>query len=137
MCCMGTLREDGGGNVGKCRLGGLSGWCGVGSGCRMLPFLYFTFGSVWLCNVMFLGVGANVQGWSKMGRRGIVFLGRWVLRLANCSMKIGHLMRSELAWSDLVPHEMQWCSLGLGHEEVACSLAHVVQHSSLMHLLLM
>ena len=86
---------------------------------------------------MFLGVGMNVQGWCKIGKRGIVSSGRQVLRLADCSAKIGHWARSELAWSELVPHEMEQCSLGLGHEEVMCSLAHVVQCSSLMHLLLM
>ena len=73
----------------------------------MLPFLYFMFGSVWLCDTMFLGVGVNVQGWSKMGKRGILFLGRRVLRHADCSTKIGHLMWSELAWLELAPHEMQ------------------------------
>ena len=137
MCCMGTLREVGGVMLVMVDwVGWVAGWHDVGSGCRLLLFLYASFGSVWLCDTVFLGIGMNVLGWSKMGKRGIVFSGRWVLRLADCCAKIGHLAWSELAWSELVLHEMQWHSLGLGHE-VMCSLAHVAQHLSLMHLLLM
>ena len=107
MCCVGTLREVGGGAMlGRVDwVGWVADWHGVGSGCRLLLFLYVMFGSVWLCDTVFLGIGVNVQGWSKMGKRGIVFSGRWVLRLADCSAKIGHLAWSELVWSDLVPHE--------------------------------
>ena len=99
MCCVGALREVGGGAMlGRVDwVGCVAGWRGAGSGCRMLPFLYFMFGSVWLRDTMFLGIGVNVQGWSTIGKRGIMFSGRWVLRLADCSVKIGHL-----AWSELV-----------------------------------
>ena len=72
-----------------------------------------------------------------MGNNSIMFLGRRLLRFVDCSVKTGHLMWSELAWSELAPQGMQWCSLGLGHDVVGCFFAHVAQHLLLMHLSLM
>ena len=72
-----------------------------------------------------------------MGNNGIMFSGRQLLRFVDCSAKTGHLMQSELVWSELAPQGTQWCSLGLGHVTVGCFFAHIVQHSLLMHLSLM
>ena len=49
------------------------------------------------CDVTLLfGVGAKVQGWSMIGKKGMVLSGRWALRLADCSARAGHLAQSEL-----------------------------------------
>ena len=46
---------------------------------------------------LLFGVGVNVQDWSMTGKKGMVFSGRWALRLVDCSAKAGHLTQLELA----------------------------------------
>ena len=101
----------------------------MGFGCgQLLALLGFTG---LCCTVtLLLGIEAKVQGWSVIGKRGMVFLGRQVFRFANCSAKVGNLSQSELVWTKATPQDTQQGSLGLGQLEVTWSLCmlHSTRH---------
>ena len=48
-----------------------------------------------------------------IGKRGMVFSGRWVFRFADFSVKVGHLSQSKLAWTKATLQDTQQGS-GIG-----------------------